>query len=136
MTSKELLLGLRYAIRIKTMGFADYQLERTIASNLKLTLTTMFMIGRRYGVRLIMIEPNGRYSYVKDSRRAIKQIIAKAYEDIDNENKEKSRTGNQWITVGFEPQIERLLEYCNRLGYKLSWGYKGFDYDKKIFYSK
>jgi len=135
MTSFEFMTKLQRVIRIKTYGFSDYQLDVLVAhESRRCTLTTLFMIAHRYNIRLIMVAPNGDETYVKDSKRAIKYILAKYYDQYGSkENSICAKKVNSWASNETEPLIEKFLSFCKEVGYSFTWGYKDFEKDKYIF---
>jgi len=135
MTSFEFMTNLQRAIRIKTFGFSDYQLNILVANETRrCTLTTLFMIAHRYNIRLIMVAPNGDETYVKDSKRAIKYILAKYYDQYGSkENSICAKKVNSWASNETEPLIEKFLSICKEVGYSFAWGYKNYKQDKYIY---
>lgn len=135
MTSFEFMTNLQRAIRIKTFGFSDYQLNILVANETRrCTLTTLFMIAHRYNIRLIMVAPNGDETYVKDSKRAIKYILAKYYDQYGSkENAICAKKVNSWASNETEPLIEKFLSICKEVGYSFAWGYKNYKQDKYIY---
>lgn len=135
MTSFEFMTNLQRAIRIKTFGFSDYQLNILVANETRrCTLTTLFMIAHRYNIRLIMVAPNGDETYVKDSKRAIKYILAKYYDQYGSkENTICAKKVNSWASNETEPLIEKFLSICKEVGYSFAWGYKNYKQDKYIY---
>lgn len=135
MTSFELMTNLQRAIRIKTFGFSDYQLDILVAHETRrCTLTTLFMIAHRYNIRLIMVAPNGDETYVKDSKRAIKYILAKYYDKYGAKSESVcSQKVNSWASNDAEPLIEKFLFFCKEVGYSFTWGYKNYEQDKYIY---
>lgn len=135
MTSFEFMTNLQRAIRVKTFGFSDYQLNILVANETRrCTLTTLFMIAHRYNIRLIMVAPNGDETYVKDSKRAIKYILAKYYDQYGSkENTICAKKVNSWASNETEPLIEKFLSICKEVGYSFAWGYKSYKQDKYIY---
>ena len=135
MTSFEFMTNLQRAIRIKTFGFSDYQLNILVANETRrCTLTTLIMIAHRYNIRLIMVAPNGDETYVKDSKRAIKYILAKYYDQYGSkENTICAKKVNSWASNETEPLIEKFLSICKEVGYSFAWGYKNYKQDKYIY---